>query len=348
MGASNGSSKQADLVPPLPRELQIEVTGACNLRCRMCLVSYRPPLNKMEGSLSFDTFRQIVDDLPELESITMQGLGEPLLAPHLFDMIEYASARGIAVGFNTNATLLTRAKAERLVKAGLDWLHISLDGATAATYESIRDGSSFERVESNVKGLIEVMRALGSDKPEIELVFVAMRGNIAELSALVRLAAAWGVPKLWVQNLSHSFSDTDPAGDYHGIRSFTATEALWSDCAVGDGEPSAQEIFDAARSLAGTLRVELRLPEVDEQPAGRAAGTPGCDWPWRSAYLNHTGEVQPCCMVMGADRAVLGDLRADTFPEVWSSQAYQDFRGALLTDEPPAVCQGCSLYRGVF
>lgn len=28
-------------VPPLPRELQIEVTGACNLACRMCLVRYR-------------------------------------------------------------------------------------------------------------------------------------------------------------------------------------------------------------------------------------------------------------------------------------------------------------------
>lgn len=348
MGASNGSSKQADLVPPLPRELQIEVTGACNLRCQMCLVRYRPPLNKIEGSLSFDSFKQIVDDLPGLETITMQGLGEPLLAPHLFEMIEYAAARDIAVGFNTNGTLLTRAKAERLVKAGLDWLHISVDGANAATYESIRDGSSFERVESNVRGLIDVMRTLDSDKPDIELVFVAMRRNIGELCDLVRLTAGWGVPKLWVQNLAHSFSDTDPAGDYHEISSFTATEALWSGRAGPDGERSAQAIFDEARALAGALGVELRLPEVGEGAAGRAPGTPGCDWPWRSAYLNHTGEVQPCCMVMGADRAVLGDVRADTFPEVWSSQAYQDFRSALLTDHPPAVCKGCSLYRGVF
>ena len=52
-----------------------------------------------------------------------------------------SASRGIRVGFNTNATLLTRARAERLVVAGLDWLCISLDGATAATYESIRDGA---------------------------------------------------------------------------------------------------------------------------------------------------------------------------------------------------------------
>ena len=28
--------------PALPRELQLEVTAACNLACTMCLVSYRP------------------------------------------------------------------------------------------------------------------------------------------------------------------------------------------------------------------------------------------------------------------------------------------------------------------
>ena len=120
--------------PRLPRELQVEVTGACNLRCAMCLVRYREPLDRHEASLGFERFKGLVDGLPDLDTVTLQGLGEPLMAPDLFRMIEYGAARGLRMGFNTNATLLTRATAERLVASGLDWLHISIDGAGSGSH----------------------------------------------------------------------------------------------------------------------------------------------------------------------------------------------------------------------
>jgi len=342
------------VVPPLPREIQIEVTGACNLRCHMCLVRYRPALPRVAGSMSFETFRRIVDALPELHTITLQGLGEPLLAPDLFAMIEHASARGIRVGFNTNATLLHRGAAERLVAAGLAWLCVSLDGARAATFESIRDGARFAEVERNVRGLVSVMRERGATLPALSIVFVAMRRNVGELPELVRLCAEWGVPRLRVQNLSHSFDDTDAAGAYREIREFSAAEALWqepgtSDEAAADLAALATEVFAEARRVAEELHVGLRLPALGEGAApARAEGTPGCDWPWRSAYVRHDGKVQPCCMVMGEDRAIVGDTRAASLADVWNEPPYRAFRTALLTDEPPAVCRGCSQYRGVF
>jgi len=330
--------------PPLPRELQVEVTGACNLRCHMCLVRYRPPLDRVHGSLSYEEFLALVDANPSLERLTLQGLGEPLLVPHLVDMVRYAAARGIDVGFNCNGTLLTRDKAEALVDAGLGWLHVSLDGATAATYEAIRDGARFDRVCRNIRGLVEVKRATGSDRPELQLVFVAMRRNVHELPAIVQLAHDVGVDAVWVQNLSHSFSDTDPAGDYVDIRSYTEKEALWQ-----RPDRFATVCFEEARRRAEQLGVDLRLPRLDEPaPARRPHGTPACDWPWRSAYVNHDLTVQPCCMVMGSDRARLGDLRASTFDEVWTSEPYRRFRDGLLGDEPPDVCRGCSSYHRTF
>jgi radical SAM protein with 4Fe4S-binding SPASM domain len=338
--------------PPLPREIQLEVTGACNLRCRMCLVAYRPALPRTGGSMRIETFRRIVDALPELTTVTLQGLGEPLLAPDLLAMVEHAGSRGMRVGFNTNATLLSREVAERLVDARLAWLCVSLDGATAATYESIRDGSSFDRVARNVRAFVEVQRARRSALPDLSIVFVAMRRNVAELPDVVRLAADWGVPKVRVQNLSHSFDDTDPSGEYALIRGFTASEALWGGPDGGaptDTLAQARAAFREARSAAEELGVALRLPSLDERPAERrAAGTPGCDWPWRSAYVRHDGKAQPCCMVMGEDRAILGDTGERPFDEVWRGARYAAFREALLSGEPPEVCRGCSMYRGVF
>ena len=329
--------------PPLPTELQVEVTGACNLACRMCLVRYRPKLGKTEGAMCFHTFKGLVDELPALEKVTLQGLGEPLLAPDLFRMVEYAAGRGIRIGFNTNGTFLTRDKSERLIFAGLDWLNVSVDGATATTYESIRDGSDFARVRRNVIDLVGAKRAQLAERPTVSLVFVAMRRNVRELPDLVRLAAEWGVGRLYVQNLSHSFSDTDPSGSYRAIREFAEEEALWA-----DRNDEAERLFAEATAVAGESGVDLRLPRLEEPPPTRTPGSPGCHWPFAAAYVTHDANVQPCCMVMGADRVVLGDAERDGFAAVWRGDAYKSFRAALLTDEPPDVCRGCSLYRRVF
>ena len=60
------------------------------------------------------------------------------------------------------------------------------------------------------------------------------------------------------------------------------------------------------------------------------------------------GVVQPCCMVMGDDRVVLGRLTEQNFPDIWYGEAYRDFRRRLAGDEPSDVCRGCSLYHRTF
>jgi radical SAM protein with 4Fe4S-binding SPASM domain len=334
--------------PPLPTELQVEITGACNLRCHMCLVRYRPPINRVQGSLRFDDFTRLVDALPGLRRLTLQGLGEPLLHPDLVRMVAYAAGRGIRVGFNSNATLLTERTAARLIEAGLGWLHVSVDGATAATYERIRDGASFGTLCRNVRRLVTTKDRLGADRPDLRVVFVAMRDNVAELPDVVRLADEWGIGQVRVQNLSHSFDDCDPSGSYEEIRTFAAEQALWG----AADRARTQAAFDEAAAEAVRLGIDLRLPPLDDLGTGedgrRRPGEAGCFWPWDGAYVTHEGTVQPCCMVMGSDRVALGDVRAEDFAEIWHNPGYQRFRAALLTDKPPAVCRGCSLYRGVF
>src|SRR5947209_9161247 len=99
----------------LPRFLQVEPVGQCNLRCQMCSIPFRqdgPPFGPV-AFMDFDVFTRLVDQFTELEEIQLQGLGEPMMHPRFFEMIEYAVARGIKVGTNTNATLLTARRAEQ-------------------------------------------------------------------------------------------------------------------------------------------------------------------------------------------------------------------------------------------
>ncbi len=303
----------------------------------MCLVRYRPPLDRVRASLRFDDVAALVDGNPALERLTVQGLGEPLLAPDLVPIVAHAAARGVHVEFNTNGMLLDERHGRALIEAGLGRLCVSLDGATAATYEAIRDGARFERVVENLRRFVELKRALGAAHPDLWVVFVAMRRNVDELPDLVRLVADVGAPALRVQHLSHSFDDCDPSGSYAGIRAFAAQEAL-----VGGGdEARVAAVYERATALAGELGVDLRLPSLEPS-------TPGCRWPWDGAYITHDGTVQPCCMVMGSDRVSLGNVRDAGFEEVWHGDAYERFRTALLSDDPPDVCRGCSVYNGTF
>ncbi|HXG02633.1 MAG TPA: SPASM domain-containing protein, partial [Candidatus Binatia bacterium] len=100
------------------------------------------------------------------------------------------------------------------------------------------------------------------------------------------------------------------------------------------------------RRLGERLGVRVRVPELEESDEPPLPDV-GCDWPWRSAYVRWDGRVQPCCMLMGGDRAILGDI-GHGFAEVWTGEPYVEFRRALLEHRPPEVCRGCAWYRGVF
>lgn len=330
---------EEELRPDPPVELQLEVTGSCNLSCQMCLVAYRPRLGR-SASMSVDAVRRLLDDLPSVRRLTLQGLGEPLLAPDLDAIVAEAVGRGLHVGFNTNGTLLTRPRSESLIAAGLDWLHVSVDGAQPETFASIRRGGRLDTVVTNVRELVQARAAVGRTTPWVQLNTVLMRANHAELDALVRLAADIGVDRLWVQGLSHEFSDVGDDATYVEIRRWSDGQRL-----------SAAEVDRATAAgvvLAQELGLDLRLPESPAVAAHRRPGERGCDWPWRSAYVNHDGTLQPCCMLMGRQRGRMGSVFERPISELWHSAEYVELRAGLLGPTPPAVCEGCALYRHQF
>ena len=262
-----------------------------------------------------------------------------------FSTVKVASRRGIRVGFNTNGTLLDRERAASLLAAGVDWLHVSVDGATAETFEAIRHGAHHDVVVEHLRGLLALRRELGRVRPFVQLNTVAMRGNLHELAALVRLAADLGVDRLWFQGLSHDFRDVEQDPDFLQIRS-------WTDRNLPDVDELRAATGEAAR-LAAELGLDVRFPadgdgDGEGDGAPRSAGEPGCDWPWRSAYVTYDGRVQACCMLMGRDRGVMGSIGDTPFGELWRGEPYRDLREQLTTDEPPDMCAGCAVYRRRF
>lgn len=325
------------LAPPLPRFAQIEPVGRCNLACRMCPVHER---GDEVAQLELARFRALLDQMPGLQQLHLQGLGEPMLHPQFFEMVALAASRGIEVSANSNLTLLTPARAQACIDSGLAALSVSIDGATAATYEAIRRNASFAKLLRNLGRLVDARDAAGSAL-QVRGVMVLMRANAGELPALVELLHAHRVHELLVQRLSNDLREDTLPARYIPIRDYVdSAELRESDL------PGLRALFDAARRRADALGVVLHLPRLD------AAAPPSlrrCGWPWEQIYITAAGELLPCCMVATADRASFGNVFDDAgLAARWHGEPARAFRAALASDTPPTPCRSCALYRGEF
>ena len=329
----------------LPSFLQIEPVGQCNLQCRMCPVMFREdtPSNGRPAFMPFENFVGILDQFPRLHELHLQGLGEPMMHPQFFDMVAYATAKGVVVSTNSNLTLLSESRAERCITSGLNALHISFDGATPSTYEDIRVGARFERVAENIQKVCRAKTRGGSVGPLLRLVVVIMRRNLAELPEVIRLAHRWSISSVFVQHLSQDLGETAvPHGD--GVmQAFVQQETL-----LGEDPQRVDRYFEAARLVALELAIELRLPRLGPRRSPRAAGRHACDWPWNGAYVTYQGYAIPCCMIATPDRLHMGNMVEHGVEQVWNGDQYQAFREQMDSDSPPAICRSCSVYNGHF
>lgn len=332
--------------PANPVFLQMEPVGQCNLRCQMCSIQFRrdgPPYGP-PAFMPFDLFTHTVDEVPGLEELHLQGLGEPLMHPRFFEMVRYAVARGVRVTTNSNLTLLNERKAAELVASGLHTLHVSIDAASPEGYTEIRVRGKLERVLRNVRLVTAAKEAAGSELPHLRLVAVVMRKNVSELPALVHLARELGFESMFVQHLAHDFAEESLPEQYRPMRTFVDEQTL-----LGEDEERVAQEFSRARATAEELGLPLRLPPLRVRT--HPAGTPGrerCDWPWRGAYLSYDGQAMPCCMVATPDRKNFGSVTSDGLLATWRGEEYEAFREALGSDEPPDVCRSCAVYRGTF
>src|SRR5947209_3819239 len=189
---------------------QFEPVGQCNLRCQMCPIQFRRdgPPHGPPAFMQFEVFTRLIDQMPQLRELHLQGLGEPMMHPRFGDMVAHATRRGVRVTTNSNLTLLNPDRAERCVSSGLDTIHVSLDGATAEVYERIRVRARLERVLRNLEMVRDARQRLGSETPHLRMVMVVMRQNLHELPDLVRLAHREGMESLFVQHLCHDFGES--------------------------------------------------------------------------------------------------------------------------------------------
>lgn len=186
-------------VRSVPFVLHIEPTNYCNLRCPNCVAS-SPKRRRPMGVLTLEQFQAVIDQLRRtLILARLDGAGESTLNRDIFSMIEYAAKRKVATAISTNLTTMARDDFGKMIDAGLDYLIISFDGITKATYEKVRVGANFEKVVASIRELVRVRRSRRSRTPFIEIQCIVFDENAHEVEGMKAFARSLGVDRLLVK-----------------------------------------------------------------------------------------------------------------------------------------------------
>ena len=143
-------------------KVYFEVTNYCNFRSDFCPSAG----SKRKGQhMDFALFQKGIEDVVRdgiADTVGFHILGEPLLYPMIFDALCYAKSKGLRTEVNTNGSLLTEDRVERLVAAQLDELCVSVQ--TVGEQEHACKGSSlrFETYYRRIMNAARLIKASGS------------------------------------------------------------------------------------------------------------------------------------------------------------------------------------------
>jgi MoaA/NifB/PqqE/SkfB family radical SAM enzyme len=330
----------------------IEPTNTCNLLCRTCV---RNQWDEKLGRMSARTFEHIMASLavvPLPLTVFFGGFGEPLSHPHIADMVRRAKGLGATVEMISNGTLLTEEAARRLIDAGLDVLWVSLDGATPESYTDVRLGAALPSVLDNLERF-RALRPEPNKKPELGIAFVAMKRNIGDLPALLRLGRRLGVSRYSVSGvLPHTPEMTHDALYERSLGDAVTTGSVW---APHISLPRL-DMDDATReAFLGVLRsgrnITLGGASLNE-------GKNRCPFIEKGAVaIGWNGEVSPCLPLLHDHTTMLskrqrlarhhsvGNINRTPLAEMWLAPEYLDFRRRvqLFDFAPCTLCGGCDL-----
>lgn len=209
----------------LPKEIILEPTNVCNLRCPVCPTTFA--MGRERGFMDPTLFESVIDefkDLPHKPAISLNFAGEPTLNKNISRFIEYASRHGHMTFVSTNATVLKPELCNALIEAGLSEIHLCIDGGTKESHEAYRVGSRFDVVRQNIEDFIKARRKIGRANPRVTIQTLLTSFSEGELDQLVGWSREIGADAINLKTLSMGTYTTAKMKQTYGYLVPTQTE----------------------------------------------------------------------------------------------------------------------------
>ena len=309
------------------RKVALDVTNACNLRCKHCYTSSGFPL---ENELSFDEIKNLLTELYDLGVFELELTGgEPFMRPDFIKILRIANSMDFLIEIVTNGTLLDEEKVRVLQDLSIRIIQIPIEGLKVA-HEFMRGKGTFDLALKAVK----MLKDAGLN---VQVRMTATKKSLADVEALAELLASLEVDKFLI-------TEFIPVG-----RGLGMTELM-----LGVEEKEGfQKILTGIRKKYEpklTIRGDAYgyFEGIDElEDFGKSERSVLCgalrgDW----CEIMSNGVVTPCDLI----QFYAGNVRLQKISEIWNNspvfKVFRDFdpkklKGACDNCHYKVICGGC-------
>jgi len=358
--AQRNIAREPTWAEPLPREVGVQLTYRCNLRCVHCYQWNEAGLfqpfapEQQRDELPLPVLERVLTQTAEARSKLYVWGGEPLLHSQFDEAAALIARFGRAVNLCTNGLLIEpHLEALRALGPGLV-LFVSVDGLEPQ-HDAMRGRGTFAKVARQLEAVLAEKRA-GRFAGEVSLSCMVADATIGHLAEIAAWAERLGVNSLyfqypwfigpetaramdavWADRLSWLGPLVNGAGSWH---SYTH--------AISPGlVPALQEEVAALAGRTFGIRVlfqpELRPDELPEFIGGGARPAEG-----RTLCLAIANRMEVladgrACSCKFFPEFIVGDVRESSVAELWHGQRFRELRAAMRQLGLMPICSKCTV-----
>ncbi len=345
-GKEGSGEREGEMVPKKASERKPivvwNITRNCNLKCVHCYND--SGVGKKCNDATTEEAKAVLDDLAGfgIPSVLFSG-GEPLMRHDLFELIKYATGKGLRTVISTNGTLITPEAATKIKEYGVSYVGISLDGVGEINDKFRGVDGAFDRAVEGIKNCQAVGQRIG-------LRLTLTKRNVADLEALFDFFEKNNIERACFYHLV-------PSGRGQGISDDDLTHAQSREAI--EMIMAKTKAFKAAGRKTDILTVDnhvdgiylyLKLLKEDPEKAKDV-------WKlltWNGGGMNSSGVGIGCLDFNGKVHANqfwghydLGDIHEKPFSEIWSNNDEPLLKGLRnRRDYVKGRCRLCKFFDG--
>lgn len=163
-----------------PKEVDIDITSRCNLRCKHC--SHFTSAGDVSYDLPTEEWLKFFEELNQcaVMKVTLCG-GEPFFRDDLKELIEDIVYNRMRFSILSNGTLITDEMAAFLASTGrCNGVQVSVDGSNPTAHEALRGEGTFLKT-------IEGIKTLKKNQVRIAVRVTIHRDNVRDLEKIAKL-----------------------------------------------------------------------------------------------------------------------------------------------------------------
>lgn len=189
------------LVPKsFPYRAAVDVVNTCNLKCTLCPTGQRR-FGRDVQLTPIDHLDRLLEEFGDyLYMVDFFNWGEPLLNPKIGEFVSRVHQRNIFTRISSNLSLPKKRQLDAICDAGLDFMLLSIDGATQDVYQQYRKGGNLELVLENAAYIVDYKRRHRLKTPTLEWRFLCFDFNRHEVEAARKLAKKIGIDLFTIEN----------------------------------------------------------------------------------------------------------------------------------------------------